>query len=77
MVTKGTLQRPNPLFVVRIIFLYERPGPSFTVIRLCVEKPTIGSRIFGVSDEKILKLAHKTQRAFSTSPLLHSVLIDW
>ncbi|KAF5346833.1 hypothetical protein D9756_010587 [Leucocoprinus leucothites] len=43
---------------------------------LCTETSTAGGRVFEVGDDKLLELAQKTESVLSTSPVLHSVLID-
>ena len=40
---------------------------SLTVIRLYIQTPTAGGRIFEVGDKKLLQFANKYQGAFSTS----------
>jgi hypothetical protein len=40
---------------------------SLIVIRLCVETPTAGGRVFEKGDEYLLQFAHEIQRALLTS----------
>ena len=51
-------------------FLLRPTDASLTIIRLCTETPTAGSRVFETGDEKLLQFAHENQGAFYTSHLL-------
>ena len=44
---------------------------SLIIIRLCVETPTAGGRVFEKGDEYLLKFAHDIQSALLTPFLLH------
>ena len=45
---------------------------SQTIIRLCVETPTAGGRLFETGDEELVKFAQKIQRAFFDPVILLS-----
>ena len=49
------------------IFLLGPVPASQTVIRLCVETPTAGGRVFETGDEELLKFVQKLSSAFSIS----------
>ncbi len=48
------------------IFLLGPTATSLIVIRLCVETPTAGGRVFEKGDEYLLKFAHEIQSTLST-----------
>ena len=51
------------------IYLFRvHAATSQTIIRLCVETPTAGGRLFETGDEELVKFAQKIQRAFFVSP---------
>jgi hypothetical protein len=44
---------------------------KLTASRLCTETPTAGGRVFETGDERLLQLAHQTESAFLTTPIVH------
>lgn len=53
------------------LFLLEPTATPLIVIRLCVETPTAGGRVFEKGDEYLLKYAHEIQSALLTLIFLH------
>ena len=62
--------------MVRPVFLYS-PDAFYTVIRLCMEIPTAGGRVFETGDKMLLQFAHKHQGTFLTSSSSYYYSIDW
>jgi hypothetical protein len=52
------------------IFILGPAAASQTVVRLCVETPTAGGRVFETGDEELLKFVQKISSAFSVSPFI-------
>jgi hypothetical protein len=54
------------------IFLLGLGAAPQTVIRLCVETPTAGGRVFETGDEELLKFVQKISSAFSISLIYYT-----